>query len=84
MRPLNFTVRRHVDKHLIAAGCFVASLICFWFAIAGIRSGVVSAPQGRHTTPVDRDQDPLRFWVAVSLYLGVGAVLTYWGLRSAV
>jgi hypothetical protein len=61
-----------IDKRLISTGCVVASLICLWFAIYGIRSGVVFAPRGRsHTVPIQRDQQPLEFWFSVWLYIGV-------------
>jgi hypothetical protein len=55
------------------------------FAIAGIRTGTVAAPRGRgHTVSVQRDSDPLSFWIAVWLYIGVGVTLIYWAWRIAV
>ena len=74
-----------MHERLIAAGCVLASLICLGFAISGIRTGTVAAPRGRgHTVPVQRDSDPLNFWFAVWLYIGVSVTLVYWAWRSAV
>jgi hypothetical protein len=59
-----------MDKRLISAGCVVAALICLWFAIDGVRNGVVYSPRGHGAAvPVERDQQPLEFWFNVWLYV---------------
>jgi len=72
------------DKRLISAGCVVAGLICLWFAVDGIRTGVVYSPRGRsRTVPVERDQQPLEFWLNVWLYIGASIALLWWAWKIA-
>ncbi len=72
-----------MDKRLIAAGCVVAGLICLWFALDGIRTGVVYSPRQRHTVPVERDQYPLEFWLNVWFYVGASIALFWWAWTIA-
>lgn len=68
-----------MDKRLIAAGCVVASVICLWFAIDGLRKGVVYSPRGHgRAVPVERDRYPLEFWVNVWVYFGASGGLLWW------
>jgi hypothetical protein len=74
-----------IDRRLISAGyVVVAGLICLWFAISGIRNGVVYAPRSRsRTVPVERDQQPVDFWLNVCLYIVAGVGLLCWAWNIA-
>jgi hypothetical protein len=73
-----------MDKRLISAGCVVAGLICLWFAIDGIRNGVVYPPRGHGIgDPVERDRQPLEFWFIVWAYVGIGGGLLWWAWSIA-
>jgi hypothetical protein len=77
-----------LEKHHIAAGLALAGLICLGFGITGIASGVVSAlrPGGGlpATLPVARDNDPIRFWINVSLYVGLSIAFFMWARGTIV
>jgi hypothetical protein len=77
-----------LEKHQIAAALILAGLICLGFGIAGVTSGVVSAlrPGGGlpATLPVAKDNDPIRFWINVSLYVGLSIAFFIWAGRTIV
>jgi hypothetical protein len=71
------------DRRLIAAGLVVASLICLWFAIHGILSGVVFAPTRGLTIRLHRDREPVLFWTCVWFYIGASVCLLYGAWSTA-
>jgi hypothetical protein len=75
-----------LEKHHIAAALILAGLICLGFGIAGVASGVVSAlrPGGRlpATLPVAKENDPAKFWINVSLYVGLSVAFFIWAART--
>lgn len=75
-----------LEKHHIAAALILAGLICLGFGITGLASGVVSAIRlggGLPATlPVVKDNDPVKFWINVSLYLGLGIAFFIWAHRT--
>lgn len=77
-----------LEKHLIAAALILAGSICLGFGIAGVASGVVSAlrPSGRlpATLPVVKNNDPVKFWINVFLYFGLGIAFFIWAGRTIV
>jgi hypothetical protein len=77
-----------LEKHHIAAGLVLAGLICLGFGVAGVTFGVVSAlrPGGGlpATLPVARDNDPIKFWIHVFLYFGLGIGFFIWAGRTVV
>jgi hypothetical protein len=77
-----------LEKHPIAAALILAGLICLGFGIAGVISGVVSAlrPGGGlpATLPVAKDNDPIKFWINVSLYFGLSIAFFIWAGRTIV
>jgi hypothetical protein len=75
-----------LEKHHIAAALVLAGLIFFGFGIAGVATGVVSAlrPGGGlpATFPVAKDNEPVKFWINVSLYVGLGIAFFIWAART--
>jgi hypothetical protein len=77
-----------LEKHHIAVALILAGLIWLGFGIAGATSGVVSAlrPWGGlpATFPVAKDNDPVKFWINVSLYIGLSIAFFIWAGRTIV
>ncbi|MDB5726721.1 MAG: hypothetical protein JWQ16_3475 [Novosphingobium sp.] len=58
----------------LAAVWLAAPAWTIWLIVSGVRSGVLRL---KHGDTCSRSEEPVRFWIFISIYAGLAAVMFY-------